>query len=263
MLGIKHALTLALVAAIAAAAATTAGAAPTTRAAAFGASAAAGYFYPEDLPDSWNRTASYYRGKIGTQWVFSCPAWPAHDTLDVWGSDIYTDDSSVCTAGVHAGLIDYELGGTVILEVRAGAASYEGTVRNGVATRDYDEFDGSFAVIKGSRGVGYYKGAPVGAGLGGWTEDAKHLRGVKGKRFAYWCSAPFKASTVWGTDVYTDDSSVCDAAVHSGKIPKTGGVAVIEMRPGRSSYGASKRNGIDSKAYGPWKGSFVVLGTLS
>ena len=134
--------------------------------------------------------------------------------------------------------------------------------RDGVATEDYDEFDGSFAVVTGARGVGYFKGAPLGAGLGGWTEAAKHLRAVKGKRSAFWCAGAFQASTVWGTDVYTDDSSVCNAAVHSGMIPRTGGVAVIELRPGGSSYGASKRNGIDSKSYGPWKGSFAVIGRL-
>ena len=61
--------------------------------------------------------------------MHGCPAWPAHELLDVWGTDLYTDDSSVCTAAVHAGTFTYELGGVIVFEPRAGAESYEGTSR--------------------------------------------------------------------------------------------------------------------------------------
>jgi hypothetical protein len=66
---------------------------------------------------------------------------------------------------------------------------------------------------------------------------------------------------VWGTDVYTDDSSVCTAAVHAGLITLAGGGTVTaEIRPGQSSYKGSTRNGITSSPYASWLGSFIFPG---
>jgi hypothetical protein len=65
---------------------------------------------------------------------------------------------------------------------------------------------------------------------------------------------------VWGTDVYTDDSSVCTAAVHVGKITiDAGGPVEIEIRPGQDSYQGSQRNGITTLGYPRWDGSFVFV----
>ena len=164
---------------------------------------------------------------------------------------------------MHAGKITYELGGAAVFEPRPGADAYEGTNRNGVSTQDYEEFDGSFVIKSGSQGVGRSGGQAVGMGLSQWSEDAQHLRSMKGKRFAYWCTGPVKNSSVWGTDVYSDDSSVCQAAIHAGAITKTRfGVVVIEIRRGQSSYRGSTRYGVTSKAFGSWRGSFAVIGLL-
>ena len=228
----------------------------------FAGAATRGYFYPETLPDAWNKTGEAKRGKPGG-WVHGCPAWPAHELLDVWGTDLYTDDSSVCTAAVHAGKFTYELGGVVVFETRPGVESYEGTSRNGVATKDYEEFGGSFAIKSGGRGVGMSGGQVVGLGLSQWGEDAKHLRSLNGKRFAYWCTGTPTNATVWGSDVYTDDSSVCQAAIHAGVITRTRlGIVVIEIRKGQPSYRGSVRNGVTSKSFGSWRGSFAVIGLL-
>ena len=45
-----------------------------------------------------------------------------------YGTDIYTDNSSVCAAAVHAGLITFNRGGTI--EIRLGQNSYQGSHRN-------------------------------------------------------------------------------------------------------------------------------------
>jgi hypothetical protein len=94
------------------------------------------------------------------------------------------------------------------------------------------------------------------------------LRGMNGERYAFHCP-PGKPlpSRVAGSDPYTDDSSICSAAVHAGAIrAKDGGDVTIEIRPGEKSYPASERNYIRSAAYDrAWSGSFVVLkeGTAS
>ncbi|MFY1832273.1 M57 family metalloprotease [Myxococcus fulvus] len=76
------------------------------------------------------------------------------------------------------------------------------------------------------------------------------------------CSCPATSSgTVWGTDLYTDDSNACAAAVHAGAIPSSGGTVTVVIQPGQSSYTASTRNGITTLSYGAWSGSFSFLGT--
>jgi hypothetical protein len=81
--------------------------------------------------------------------------------------------------------------------------------------------------------------------------------GVVGSRFTYACPAGGTASSAWGTDVYTHDSSICTAAVHVGRIDLAGGGAVtIEMMPGQASYPGSTRNGITTSTWGSWGCSF-------
>jgi hypothetical protein len=88
------------------------------------------------------------------------------------------------------------------------------------------------------------------------------LRGMNGEHYAFRCP-PGKPlpSRVVGSGPYTDDSSICSAAVHAGAIhAKDGGEVTIEVRPGEARYGASERNYIRSAAYDyAWSGSFVVL----
>jgi hypothetical protein len=90
------------------------------------------------------------------------------------------------------------------------------------------------------------------------------LRGMNGEHYTFRCP-PGKPlpSRVVGSGPYTDDSSICSAAVHAGAIhAKDGGEVAIEIRPGEASYAASERNYIRSAAYASaWSGSFVVLTT--
>lgn len=62
---------------------------------------------------------------------------------------------------------------------------------------------------------------------------------------------------VWGTLVYTDDSSVCAAAVHGGFLdPTTGGVVRVVAAPGQESYEGSDTGLVTSSAWGSWDASF-------
>jgi hypothetical protein len=99
-----------------------------------------------------------------------------------------------------------------------------------------------------------------------WMTPADSLRGKNGLRVAYLCPAGGMLSErLWGTDLYTDDSSICSAAVHAGLVTTSGGGPItIEIRPGASTYTGSSRNGVASRGYGGWHGSFVfVSGSVS
>ena len=66
---------------------------------------------------------------------------------NIWGTDIDTNDSSICTAAVHVGLITYATGGPVRLMLTPGLSAppgappgyrpYTGSNRNGVLTDSY------------------------------------------------------------------------------------------------------------------------------
>lgn len=97
-----------------------------------------------------------------------------------------------------------------------------------------------------------------------WSTDASAYRGQEGQRVVFVCPPnPDRAAlgTVWGAEVYTDDSAVCVAAVHAGRISfAEGGRVTLEVRPGQSAYRGTDWNGVVSEPYGPWGGSFVFSG---
>jgi hypothetical protein len=83
----------------------------------------------------------------------------------VWGSDVYTDDSSICTAAVHAGLISFASGGTVTIEIRPGQASYGATSRYGVATSAYGNWHGSYVFARAGAAGPAPASAPCPSGI--------------------------------------------------------------------------------------------------
>ena len=92
-----------------------------------------------------------------------------------------------------------------------------------------------------------------------WTTSAATFKTDVGQTYKFQCPENGIASAIWGSDIYTADSSICTAAVHAGLItPERGGVVTIEFRPGRSIYGSTTRNGVTSNTYGQYPHSFVV-----
>jgi len=203
----------------------------------------------------WNAQADKWRGRNGARLLLACPAGGVLSTR-LWGTDTYTDDSSICTAAVHAGLVTSRQGGTVNIEILPGATAYEGSTRNGVSSNSYGTWHGSFRFVAGSGSGGQTSGQAA-----DWNTQADRWRGQNGSQFTLSCPAGGTISQrLWGTDTYTDDSSICTAAVHAGLITSAGGgLVTIELRPGASSYRGSMRNGVTSRDYGAWNGSFVFV----
>jgi tetratricopeptide (TPR) repeat protein len=71
------------------------------------------------------------------------------------------------------------------------------------------------------------------------------------------CGPGSMTGTVWGTDIYTNDSSICAAARHAGAVGPEGGTVRLRGAPGRARYAASRRNGIASSSGDRWDGSFT------
>ena len=70
---------------------------------------------PPAAPITWAANATSFRPQAGAMLTFQCPPNGAPGT--VWGSDIYSDDSSICTAAAHSGRITRAAGGVVQIQI--------------------------------------------------------------------------------------------------------------------------------------------------
>jgi LCCL domain len=206
-------------------------------------------------PTTWEANATSLNGTDGQTFTLACsPGGTAHS---VWGSDIYTADSSICTAAVHSGLITYQQGGAVTIELRPGSTIYGCSERNGVTTSPFGSYQHSF-VFKTANTEAVVREAEDQTSVL-WNTSASMISFEAGKTYKFKCPPNGKESAVWGTDIYTLDSSICNAAVHAGKLASdSGGSVTIELRPGESVYKGSTRNGIKTSDFGQYASSFVV-----
>jgi hypothetical protein len=177
--------------------------------------------------------------ELPTPFACTCSA-EATTESSVWGTDVYTDDSGLCRAALHAGVISPG-GGPITVLRTTGRPLYVGSTRNGVSSNDYS---GSPTSIE-------FKGAaPPSPGPG---LCPKYLGVSRELPTPFTCRCSDEATqsgTVWGTDIYTDDSSICRAANHAGKIPLTGGTVTVLRGAGRALYVGSTRNGVQSNDFG-------------
>jgi hypothetical protein len=87
------------------------------------------------------------RGLNGERFRFHCPSGKARSG-QVIGSGPYTDGSSICAAGAHAGVIKAASGGVVTIELRPGQAHYEASWNHFIRSESYEGFwSGSFLII--------------------------------------------------------------------------------------------------------------------
>ncbi|QQA43284.1 LCCL domain-containing protein [Pelagovum pacificum] len=156
---------------------------------------------------------------------------------NLWGTGTYTGDSDVCAAAVHAGVITRESGGTVTIELIEGLESHTGSSANGVNSRDWGSYRTSYSFVTGPEACGAY---PVG--------EASYECG---------CSADDSTGSIWGSDPYTADSSICTAARHAGVIGEDGGTVVAIAEPGQETYSASSANGVTTSDWGSYDSSFT------
>jgi outer membrane protein OmpA-like peptidoglycan-associated protein len=178
----------------------------------------------------------------------------------VWGMDIYTSDSSLCRAALHAGVIAVR-GGQVTVIPEVGRNAYAGLTRNGVSSSNYGAYKSSFRFA----GMPQTQAAPAGASAPSPAPAAVSVCPDNFVAFAETteplacvCSAEAtnRPGSVWGMDIYTGDSSLCRAALHAGVIAVRGGRVTVIPEAGRNAYAGLTRNGVSSSNYGAYKSSF-------
>lgn len=216
----------------------------------------------------------------------------------VWGTDVYTDDSNIATAAVHAGLVKPDERALLTLTIVESPDRHEGSTRNGVTSRSYGSFSSSFILQRKSEGnagklgiqsqggtsssnfVELVEQLPpdessvrlrmplvnedVQAYLGrfymgdGTSTTATSLREKFGERRTVEVVGREDGS-VWGTGVYTDDSDIATAAVHAGLVkPGEKAALVVTIVKSPEQYKGSEKNGVTSRDYGAHPSGFVL-----
>jgi hypothetical protein len=191
---------------------------------------------------------------VGKDGELECTCDKSQVDGSVWGSKIYTSDSSICHAAVHAGAIP-RTGGTVKVKGAQDCPSYVGTAENGVKTSNWGAYDkGSF----------YFPGNGDGTCAAAAEQCPRAFNQIPGYSRATEltcnCAPAAMTGSVWGSDIYTVDSSICAAARHVDAVPAEGGPVTVKGAFGCGSYSGSFRNGIRTARWGRYALSFYFKG---
>lgn len=209
------------------------------------------------------KKASQVQGAEGSSRLVRCPAGCAAEPGTLWGTDFYTDDSAVCPALVHAGVMPASGGVASITFVR-GLRAYVGSERNGVRSQQYGAWSRSF--YGQALGTSGQPSTPApqlpdeNTVLVGCTHRGSLVGRKPGDALTLVCPAGCASQhySVWGSNPYTSDSHACAAAIHAGVIPPEGGKVRVTVGDGLPSYAASSQHGIDAQRYGSYGSSFSV-----
>ncbi|HNW47693.1 MAG TPA: LCCL domain-containing protein [Thermotogota bacterium] len=193
-----------------------------------------------------------FRGRYGEAFKFLVQG---TDTGKFWGTEIYTDDSRLSLAAVHSGSLQIGEYGIVEVTVLPGQDHYTGSAQNGVTSEDYGAWPGSYSLRRVSEETIIGIGQKDPGDLTPYRErtDAVLRFSVTGSDWG----------SVWGSGVYTDDSTLAMVCVHAGllRIGETGLIEVT-LLPGLEEYEGSTQNGITSQSYGSWQWSYSVTRIL-
>lgn len=85
-------------------------------------------------------------------------------------------------------------------------------------------------------------------------------KGAIGETLDFLVTGTLSGGSIWGCDVYTDDSNLATAAVHDGWVAD--GVTKhiqVTILAGQASYTSCPQNGITSSSYGSWPRSYQII----
>jgi beta-lactamase regulating signal transducer with metallopeptidase domain len=208
-------------------------------------------------------SSDLFRRSVGQTFYFNVTG--ANDGY-LWGTNPYTDDSSLAAAAIHAGILEPGEQGIIRVHVEPPLDSYPGSTQHGVTSQAWNA-GGGYVALRLSRVPVRRANNYAQPGVGGPTTSVRrrvlpdpgnltnYAQSV-GQSF-YFRVTGSTSGPIWGTDVYTHDSALAAAAVHAGVLqPGESGVVKVTMLPALPQYHGSTNNGVTS---GQWDndGSYV------
>jgi hypothetical protein len=178
----------------------------------------------------------------------------------LYGTGAYTSDSSICKAAVHAGVIPAS-GGEVVIAPAGEQTVFPGTTQNDMTSSDWS------GKYKAFRFAGSAAATPK---IAKAVPEQLKLQVCPNTYQAFpmnaaplTCQCSGEAATadgrLYGTGIYTSDSSICKAAVHAGGIPASGGEVVVTPAGETSIFPGTTQNGVTSADWsGKYKGFRIV-----
>jgi hypothetical protein len=159
-----------------------------------------------------------------------------------WGSGPFTDDTFVGFAAVHAGILQPDQVGEVILKCEGEQNLFVGSVSNAVATQNFGYWGASYSLTAAP--------TPVSEACSGSCIHTKCI--ITGTRH-YITVTGYADSQIWGTDKYSDDSPVGMAAVHAGLLNAGQTKQLVATCSGSvDELVSSTANGVTSNSFGFW-----------
>lgn len=190
---------------------------------------------------------SAWRGQSGQSLTFTLTG---GTTGAVWGDDIYSDDSSLSAAAVHAGVLRPGETGVVTVELLGAQTGFGAASRNGIRSNAYGAWDGSFRFTDAAKAPSEAPSAMADPGnlLDFASQVGEHLQfQVVGAT----------TGSVYGDGIYTADSKLAHAAVHEGLVaPGETAIVTVEILGPQESFTGSDRNGATSYGWGAYPSAF-------
>uniref|UniRef100_A0A8C6UBG8 Cysteine-rich secretory protein LCCL domain containing 1a n=1 Tax=Neogobius melanostomus TaxID=47308 RepID=A0A8C6UBG8_9GOBI len=177
---------------------------------------------------------------------YECPAGCLDAIGKVVGTVYYEMHTSVCRAGLHAGVIDND-GGWLDVSRQGRKDYFIKSYKNGVQSLGKYQSANSFTVSRVA--IQVITCETTVAVLCPYQNPARHCPRLYCPRNCV--EENPRISRVIGTRIYSDRSSICRAAVHAGVVRnEVGGYIDVMPVDKRKHYIASYQNGISSERYG-------------
>jgi len=200
-----------------------------------------------------------FKGGPGKIFRANCPNC-SNDSSMVFGTGIFHPLSSICRAALHNGSVKPNKGGDIHVLLVGKQKMFNGSVGSDNSNSGtFGASDNSFAISTA---------APVTQLTCTTTANEGRFAGalVLSKFVANCpvnCALISNPKPIYGNDYYTDNSSICRAAIHRGVINDLGGEVKIVINGRKDQFKGTNGFGIISKDMGPHIRSFYFIGSKS
>jgi len=198
-----------------------------------------------------------FTGSVGRIFRVKCPSCQLQHK-PIYGSFIYHPLSSVCKAANHAGSLNAKEKGYIIVEIISGKKIYNGSVgADGNTSGTFSASQISFRTKKGT--------SPLKISCTDSPNKEPFANAPQGQKFVIMCpkNCGKEKVPIYGSEIYTDTSSICVSAIHYGVLNDIGGEIEFTIDGPQTFFKATKSFGIISKQKDAYIRSFRFIGIKS
>ena len=165
---------------------------------------------------TWRTTWSQIPKEFTQPMTLACP--PGGEIGVVWGTGVYAEDSSICSAAVHSGLIKPDTGGVITVQRATNAASFVPSEKFGVKSLSWSAKPEAFRVMVASstpaitRIAGAHEVSP--AATPDKTPVSRAPANLSGKQVKVRNTEPLSLTVAEGSDVLISWAVVPGAAYY-------------------------------------------------